>query len=82
MIFGEIKEKFKMKIKKIVGQHRRDFTAIYVCEHCGYEEASPGYDDEYFHKSVIPAMVCKKCKQKADSQYRPLAPKYPSDMIV
>jgi len=27
-----------MKIKKIVSQHRRDFIAIYECEHCGHEE--------------------------------------------
>ena len=24
-----------MKIEKIVSQSRRDFRAIYVCEHCG-----------------------------------------------
>lgn len=26
-----------MKIKEIKSQHRRDFFAIYVCEHCGNE---------------------------------------------
>lgn len=27
-----------MKIKKILNQMRRDFTAIFECEHCGFEE--------------------------------------------
>lgn len=26
-----------MKIKEIISQNRRDFTAIYQCEHCGHE---------------------------------------------
>lgn len=38
-----------MKIKKIISQHRRDFQAVYECEHCGYTVESYGYDDEYFH---------------------------------
>lgn len=31
-----------MKIKKITSQHRRDFQAIYVCEHCGDEHTGSG----------------------------------------
>lgn len=55
-----------MKIKKIVSQHRRDFEAIYECEHCGYEETLKGYDDSNFHKNVIPTFICKKCGKKSD----------------
>lgn len=66
-----------MKIKKILSQHRRDFTAIYECEHCGFEEESSGYDDAYFHNNVIPSMNCPKCKLKASSEYRALTTKYP-----
>lgn len=71
-----------MKIKKIISQHRRDFTAIYVCEHCNFEEESGGYDDKHFHQNVIPNMKCDNCGKKADSSYRPLSTKYPDDKVV
>ena len=71
-----------MKIKEIISQNRRDFTAIFVCEHCGFEKKMSGYDDDYFHNKVIPDMLCPKCKKKADENYRPLATKYPDDMTV
>ena len=66
-----------MHIKKIISQHRRDFTADYECEHCGHVMRDRGYDDAYFHKEVVPNMVCPKCGEKADVNYRPLATKYP-----
>ena len=50
-----------MKIKKVLSQHRRDFTAIYECQHCGHEERSGGYDDNFFHNTVIPNMNCPEC---------------------
>jgi len=71
-----------MKIKKITNQHRRDFTAIYWCEHCGYEIKGSGYDDDNFHRNVIPAMKCKKCGKKADTSYRPLATKYAAHEVI
>lgn len=66
-----------MKIQKIISQYRRDFRAIYECEHCGATEEGTGYDDRHFHKAVIPAMKCKTCKKKGGDDYRPLATKYP-----
>lgn len=66
-----------MKIKTITSQIRRDFQAIYECEHCGHEKRSGGYDDANFHENVIPNMTCEKCGEKAPSDYRPLATKYP-----
>ena len=66
-----------MKIKKIISQHRRDFTALYECEHCGYEEKSSGYDDANFHNNVIPKLKCKECGLTASDEYRPLTTKYP-----
>lgn len=66
-----------MKIQKIVSQMRRDFTAIYECEHCKSTEEGKGYDDEYFHRKVIPGMICKNCGEKSPSDYRGLMPKYP-----
>ena len=71
-----------MKIKEITSQHRRDFYAIYECEHCGHEAKGGGYDDTNFHANVIPAMVCSKCGKKAADNYRPLATKYPDSMNI
>lgn len=71
-----------MKIKKILSQSRRDFHAIYECEHCGYEEEGYGYDDAHFHQNVIPDMECSACGKKAGDDYRPLATKYPEDMQI
>ena len=71
-----------MKIKEIKSQSRRDFTAIYVCEHCGDECVGSGYDDTNFHQNVIPEMKCRKCGKIADDSYRPLATKYPDYVTV
>ena len=65
-----------MKIKKFLSQNRRDFRAIFECEHCGHDQEAGGYDDAYFHAKVIPAMVCEKCGKIADNDYRPLTTKY------
>ena len=56
-----------MQIKKITGQSRRDFYAIYKCEHCGFEEEGSGYDDSYFHNEIIPNKICKSCGKKGDT---------------
>lgn len=66
-----------MKIKRILNQSRRDFTAEYECDHCGHIHTGSGYDDAYFHNQVIPDMKCEKCGKTASKDYRPLAPKYP-----
>jgi hypothetical protein len=41
-----------------------------------------GYDDANFHNNVVPNMECEKCGKKAESNYRPLAPKYPEDYQI
>ena len=66
-----------MKIKQITSQHRRDFKAIYECEHCGETETGSGYDDTYFHQEVVPKKICAKCGKTAGDEYRPLTTKYP-----
>lgn len=71
-----------MRIKKIISQYRRDFQAVYECEHCGHTMKGYGYDDDFFHNEVIPNKVCPKCGKKAGENYRPLAPKYPDGMQV
>ena len=71
-----------MKIKRILSQNRRDFRAVYECEHCGHTFADYGYDDANFHNNVIPNMVCKNCGKKAGEDYRPLATKYPEGVQI
>jgi len=75
-----------MFIKQILRQNRRDFHADYECEKCGHiEEDKSGYDDSNFHNNVIPAMVCPKCGESANSlgsNYRPLTTKYPDGFQV
>lgn len=71
-----------MKIKKITSQSRRDFQAVYECEHCGHTSEGYGYDDANFHNNVIPSLRCKECGKKSGDGYRPLAPKYGKDEIV
>ncbi len=71
-----------MHIKQIISQHRRDFTALYQCEHCDHEHKASGYDDEFFHHHVIPGMECPKCGEKAGSDSTPRVPKYPEGSQV
>lgn len=71
-----------MRIKKILQQHRRDFEAIYECEHCGHEYKGDGYDDANFHQNVIPKWKCPKCGKVADESYRPLTTKYPEGFQI
>ena len=71
-----------MKIDAILSQHRRDFTARFICEHCGYTMVCSGYDDAFFHNKVIPDMKCPECGKKAPETYRPLATKYPEGFQI
>lgn len=66
-----------MKIKKILSQHRRDFRAIFECEHCNAEYEMGGYDDANFHQNVIPTFICRECGKRAPEDYRALTTKYP-----
>lgn len=71
-----------MKIKEIKSQNRRDFYAVYECENCGHKENGRGYDDDNFHKNVIPSMMCIECGESSPETYRPLSTKYTDDMII
>ena len=71
-----------MKIKEIVWQSRRDFIAIYECEHCGHTTKGRGYDDTNFHQNVVPKMKCEKCGKVAKDTYRPLSTKYSDSEVV
>jgi len=71
-----------MKIQKITSQSRRDFQAVYECEHCGHTTEGYGYDDDNFHENVIPKMKCKQCGKISGDDYRPLKTKYPAHKVV
>ena len=71
-----------MKIQQITSQHRRDFQAIYVCEHCGATKNGSGYDDANFHNNVIPNMKCSVCDEVSPKDYRGLSTKYPEGAVV
>lgn len=69
-----------LKIKK--RQHRRDFTGIFACEHCNYEIEASGYDDVYFHETVIPGMTCKNCGKIASSMTPKTKPDVHPDTVL
>lgn len=72
-----------MHIEQIMWQYRRDFRAVYRCEHCGATELGEGYDDAFYHARVVPELACAACGQTADKDtYRPLTTKYPEGMQV
>ena len=72
-----------MKIKQINSQHRRDFWADLECEHCGHVVKNhSGYDDQYYHESVIPTIKCPKCGKTASDDYRPMGTKYAAHEVV
>ena len=71
-----------MRIKEIISRSRRDFTAVYECEHCGHEQESYGYDDSNFHETVIPNLSCGGCGKIAEDSYVPMKPMYPPGKVV
>ena len=71
-----------MRIKKIESQLRRDFWAVYECEHCGHTKRGSGYDDMNFHRNVIPNMICPECGETSPEDYRPMETKYPEYAII
>lgn len=72
-----------MKIQRITRQNRRHFIAIMECEHCGALDINRyGYDDDNYHRNVIPNMECKRCGKTAGEDYRPLGTKYAEGVQV
>ena len=72
-----------MNIDKIISQNRRDFVAIFLCEHCNATAEKRGYDDDYFHRNVIPRMKCEACGLEASPDtFRPMGTKYPEGQVV
>lgn len=66
-----------MRIKQKLSQNRRDFRAIFECEHCGSESTFEGYDDANYHQNVIPKIKCGKCGKISPESYEPEKTRYP-----
>ena len=71
-----------MRLKKKISQHRRDFQAIYECEHCGHEHKGYGYDDHNFHTNVIPDMTCPECGKTAADSTPKTMPDVPAHLTI
>lgn len=71
-----------MRLKKKIRQHRRDFQAIYECEHCNQEIEASGYDDHNFHVNVIPNMICHNCGETANPSTPKTMPDVPSHAVI
>ena len=72
-----------MRIKEMIHQHRRDFSAIFECEHCDYlVRIENGYDDRNYHENVIPRMVCGQCEKTSPDTYVPRETKYMEGLVV
>ena len=71
-----------MKIKRFTFRSRRDFKAIYICEHCNHEIEDWGYDDDNFHRNVIPAKKCNECGKIAGDDHMPLATRYAAWEVI
>ncbi|MDP1183198.1 hypothetical protein, partial [Klebsiella pneumoniae] len=68
---------------RILTQHRRDFTATLICEHCSAtQKLNDGYDDDFFHRNVIPSIKCKSYDKAAPEDYRPLQTKYDASVTI
>ncbi len=71
-----------MHIKEVTSRNRRDFHAVYECEHCEFTREGSGYDDANFHQNVIPTMNCPKCGLTASENYEPRATTYPDGQMI
>ena len=63
-----------MKITKITWQMGNDFKGVMECEHCGAtEKLLNGYNDTYFHQTVIPNKHCSACGKNRAGDLRQAA---------
>lgn len=55
------RSKCNMKIQTIRDQLRNDLYGTLVCEHCGASQKFVGYNDHFWHRSVLPNVRCNAC---------------------
>lgn len=70
-----------MRIKEITDRLSNDIFGILECEHCGATRKFTGYDDENYHKNVLPSFCCNKCGRNRLGE-RPNASKYRKKPVV
>lgn len=58
-----------MRIKTITARWgHADFNAIFICENCSAEhEIKYCYDDDFYHRNVVPGFTCPSCGESRDS---------------
>ena len=71
-----------MHIAKYTWRSRRDFKAVYRCEHCDATVEKSGDDDAYFKREVIPGMVCDGCGKRAGDAYVPNRTRYAEGEVI
>jgi len=71
-----------MKIKKMLSQRRRGFTAIFACEHCGGAQIGCGYADADFHNNAIPNMKCGSCGKSSCKERQTICTQYSDGVQV
>lgn len=60
-----------MRIECYLARHGNDFSAVFVCEHCGaHKTIKDGYDDHNFHRYVIPQFFCDSCGKNRAGEAR------------
>jgi len=55
------------------------FTSVNIAD---MKKKGSGYDDDNFHRNVIPNMTCESCGEKSPSDYRPLGTRYAAHEVV
>ena len=74
-----------MFIKEIRSQSRRDIYGTLQCECCGHGQKFVGYDDDNYHRNVVPSIKCKSCGKSAKdvgANAKPMTPKYGPNEVV
>jgi len=72
-----------MNITNVTSQSRYDFCADMECEHCGATaHLTTGYDDNNYHKNVIPSMRCKSCGKNRAGELPPAPAAKPASAII
>lgn len=72
-----------MRLLRKTRQHRRDFTGVFECEHCGHtHERSGCYDDAYYHEHVIPRLPCPQCGEASPFANAQSSPDVPAGVVL
>lgn len=71
-----------MFVKAITSRSRRDINITLECESCKATKETTGYDDTYYHSTVVPKFACTKCGKVAPASFVPMEPMYPKGFVI